>query len=253
LRKPPESLAAYDCYLRGLWYDRKYDPQCAADSVAVLERAIALDPTFARAHGLLATSMMMSGWHNGSLEVASMECLAVAKKAVELDPTDGDCFAKRGTVHLERREHEEARRNLEKALKMNPHEPSTWSHYAWYLVAIGEPEQALEYLDRREAIDPYPPIWSADIRAEALYDLGRYGDAAYILEQKAAPYPYNHGQLAACYGQLGRKEAAAECWARYLKDVPGATIASVGEANSYQNKAELDHWTEGLLKAGLSD
>ena len=252
-RKPPESLAAYDYYLRGLWYDRKYDPSCSADGVAVLEKAIALDPTFARAYGLLATSMMMSNWHEGSLEAASEECLSMAKKAVELDLTPGDCFAKLGIVHLDRREYEEARRNLEKALKMNPHEPSTWSHYAWYLVANGEPEKALEYLDRREAIDPYPPNWNADLRAEALYDLGRYGEAAYVLEQKPSPYPYNYGQLAACYGQMGRKEEAAECWARYLQGTPDATIASVGKANSYKHQADLEHWTEGLLKAGLSD
>jgi len=136
---------------------------------------------------------------------------------------------------------------------LNPHEPSTWSHYAWYLVTTGEPEKALEYLDRREAIDPYPPVWTADIRAEALYDLGSYSEAAHVLEKKDSPYHYNFGQLAACYGQLGRKEEATECWARYLAGNPLATIASVGEANAYKNQSDLDHWTEGLRKAGLSD
>ncbi|MEJ1996473.1 MAG: adenylate class-3/4/guanylyl cyclase, partial [Limibacillus sp.] len=79
------------------------------------------------------------------------------------------------------------------------------------------------------------------------------GEAAYILEQKATPYHYNYGQMAACYGQLGRKEEAAECWARYLQGTPGATIASVGESNSYKHQADVEHWTEGLLKAGLSN
>ena len=253
LRKPPESLAAYDYYLRGLWYDRKYDSEYAAAERAALETAIALDPTLARAYGLLATSMMMTAWFEGSLEAASEKILRIARKAVELDPTDGDCFAKLAMIHIDRREHEDARRSLEKALDLNPHEPSIWSNYAWYHVTVGEPEKALECLDRREAIDPYPPNWHADVRAEAFYDLGRYEEATRILEQKAAPYHYNYGQLAACFGQLGRKEEAAGFWRKFIDGNPGATLSSVGEGNCYLLKADRDHWLEGLLKAGLSD
>jgi len=253
LRKPPESLAAYDYYLRGLWYDRKYDPEYAAEEREALERAIALDPTFARAYALLATSMIMAAWFEGSIEKSPPEVLRIAKKAVELDPTDGDCFAKLAFIHIDRREHEDARRNLEKALNLNPHEPSTWSHYAWYLVTVGDPEKALEYLDRREAIDPYPPNWHSDVRAEALYDLGRYEEATRILEQKDVPYHYNYGQLAACYGQLERKEEAARCWEKFIEGSPEATLSSVGDGNCYLRQADADHWFEGLLKAGLSD
>jgi TolB-like protein len=253
LRKPPESLAGYDYYLRGLWYDRKYDPEYTAEMLECLESAIALDPTLARAYALLATSKMMAGWLEGSMEFTSEETLQIAKKAVELDPTDGDCFAKLGIIHLDRLEHEEARLNLEKALNLNPHEPATWSHYAWYLVTVGEPEKALEYLDRRESIDPYPPNWHSDIRAEALYDLNRYEEAARILEQKAAPYSYNFGQLAACYGQLGRKDEASRSWEKFIADSPGAALSSIGEANCYLHQADIDHWTEGLLKAGLAE
>jgi TolB-like protein len=253
LRKPPESLAAYDYYLRGLWCERKYDPEQIAEGRESLERAIALDPTFARAYALLATSMMMAVWLDGSFDMPSDAILRTAKKAVELDPTDGDCFAKLGIIHLDRQEHEEARRNLEKALNLNPHEPSTWSHFAWYLVTVGEPESALEYLDRREAIDPYPPNWHSDVRAEALYDLGRYEEAARVLEQKTAPYAYNYGQLAACYGQLGRKEEAARSWEKFVERSPEATLSSVGDGNCYLRQVDSDHWLEGLLKAELSD
>lgn len=253
LRKPPESLAAYDYYLQGLWYDRKYDPEYAADVRGPLERAIALDPTFARAYALLATSMMMAGWFGGSLESPSQEILRIAKTAVEQDPTDGDCFAKLGVVHIDRVEHEEARRCFERAFDLNPHDPSIWSHYAWYLLTVGEPEKALENLDRREAIDPHPPNWHLDIRAAALYDLGRYEEAAGLLEEKTAPYSYNYGQLAACYGQLGRTEEAATSWQRFVEGTPGATLADVGAANCYLRQADIDHWTEGLLKAGLPE
>jgi TolB-like protein/Tfp pilus assembly protein PilF len=253
LRKPPENLMAYDYYLQGLWFDGKYDLASMAAGRAVMEKAIALDPTFARAYGHLAHFMMMAGWFEGSSEIPSDEVLEIAKRAVELDPTDGDCFAKLGVVHVDRREPEEARQNLEAALRLNPHDSSTWSHYAWYLVTIGQAAEALEYLDRRAAVDPYLPNWHWDIRAAALYDLGRYEDAAQVLEQKANPYFFNYGQLAACHGQLGRKDEALRCWEKVLEISPEATLALISEGNCHTRQKDVDHWLEGLRKAGLSD
>ena len=201
---------------------------------------------------------MMQGWFNAVVIGIFEEALQLAKKAVELDPTDGDCFAKLAIIYLGRREHEEARRYVEKAFSLNPHEPSTWSHYAWYLVSVGKPEEGLAYLDQREEIDPYPPNWSLDLRAEALYDLGRYEEATRILEGKDALYHYNYGQLACCYGQIGRDEEAARCWKIYKDGFHeasghGATFDSVGFANSYQRQEDIDHWSEGLRKAGLHE
>jgi TolB-like protein len=262
LRKPPENLAAYDYYLRGLRYDRLYDARVGIAGQEALEKAVALDPAFARAYGLLASFKMFVGWFEGTLDYASDEILDLAKKAVELDPTDGDCFAKLGIVHLDRNEHELARYNLETALSLNPHDSYTWAHYAWYLVTAGRPAEALEYLDRTLAVEPHPPNWNWDIRAEALYDLHRYEEAAEVLERKAVRYHYNYGQLAACYGQLGRREEAAANWAKVLEINPQTRLSSIGDGLGYQRQEHKDHWRgqehkdhwrDGLLKVGLAD
>ena len=102
LRKSPENLAAYDYYLQGLWYARKYDSDSAVVGRNALEKAVALDPTFARAYGLLATFMMYAAWFDGPYDHSSNDVVDIAKKAVELDPTDADCFAKLGIVHIDR-------------------------------------------------------------------------------------------------------------------------------------------------------
>jgi TolB-like protein/Flp pilus assembly protein TadD len=253
LRKPPENLAAYDCYLQGLWYDRRYDTQSALAGRRILEKAVALDPGFARAHGMLAVFMMYDSWFVKCYGHASQEVVDVARKAVELDPNDADCYAKLGIIHIDRGEHEEAQRNLETALRLNPHDSYIWAHYAWYLMTMGEPEQALAYLDRTLAVDPHPPNWHWDIRAEALYGLERYQEAIEILERKASPHYYNFGQLAACHGQLGQKKEAAACWAKLLTDSPDTKLADVGKDLAYLNKVDEERWTDGLLKAGLSD
>jgi TolB-like protein len=253
LRKPPENLAAYDYYLQGLWYDQKYDTDSAVAGRNVLEKAVAVDPTFARAYGLLASFMMYSAWLEEPYSHSPNDVLEIAKKAVELDPTDADCFAKLGIIHIDRGEHQEAKRYLETALCLNPHDSYVWSHYAWYLVTAGEPKGAIEYLDRTLAVDPYPPNWTWEIRAEALYGLERYEEAVEIFGRKAFPYYWNLAMLAACHGQLGDREEAAACWAKVLNIRPKTKLADVGADVCYVNKADADRWTEGLRKGGLSD
>ena len=253
LRKPPENLAAYDYYLQGLWYDRKYDPESALAGRSVLERAVALDPTFARAYGLLAHCMMCAIWWHEPYSHSSDKVVDVARKAIELDPTDADCFAKLAVIHLDRREYREAKRFFKIALHLNPHDSYIWAHYAWYLVTMGKSEQALTYLNRMLAVDPHPPTWSWDTRAAALYGLKRYEEAKDVLESNIFPHCHILGMLAACHGQLGHKKDAAACWAKVLKIRPETSLTEVGSDIIYVNKIDEDHWTEGLLKAGLRD
>jgi TolB-like protein len=61
-RKPPSSLAAYECVQRGnaLPWD---DPQSAIEAIRLFEQAIALDPGYAIAHALLGT-MRIGRYHN---------------------------------------------------------------------------------------------------------------------------------------------------------------------------------------------
>jgi adenylate cyclase len=49
LRKPPESLGAWEVYQRGLWHFSKVTPADNEMAREYFERALALDDTFARA------------------------------------------------------------------------------------------------------------------------------------------------------------------------------------------------------------
>ena len=190
LRKPTESLAAYDYYLRGLRFNRRFDRNSALEGRAALQRAVALDPDFAKAHALSAEFTLIMPWFGSEDEHAyNEEALAIARRAVELDPDDGVCHAELGVVHLGRMEHAQARHYFEQALALNPHDLWIWTHYAWYLTCIGEPEQALERLNRREAIEPFPPSYHLEIQGTALYSLERYQEAVASFERMTILHP----------------------------------------------------------------
>jgi len=256
LRKRPDNLAAYDYYLQALQHERHYDFEGYVEGRKLLQRAVALDPTFARALALLSYYTFAEAWfEDPDDDGASEKALEMAQSAIRLDPDDGDCYAKLGVVHTQRREFDKAAYYLEQALALNPHDAQTWSHYAWYLTCVGEHRKALDFLDRREAIEPFPPNWHWEIRGLAAYCLGRYRDALDAFGRMTALNYWAHGYLAACHGQLGNVAEAKASWRRMKELRPGATLATFAkfELDPLQCRANVDRWLEGLRKAGIAE
>lgn len=256
IRKPAESLAAYDYYLRALEFERQYDRASIISGRKALERAVELDPGFARAHALLAFFTFAQQWFDDVTDGAALDkAVELGKRAIELDPNDNDCYAKLGTAYLSRCDYDQARHYLEQAIEMNPHDAWTWSHYAWLLTTIGEHEASLEYLGDREAIDPLPPNWHWETRGISEYSLGKYRDAAVTFNRIVGPCYWIRGLLAACLGQLGEHKEAKRQWAQMLRQQPGASIESVfaADSNTMQQAKDVAHWLEGVEKAGITD
>jgi len=258
LRKPSNSLVAYDYYLRALQYVRRYDARTTRDGQRLMEKAVALDPGFARAHALLAHFVMTAGWfdwlESGDVHASDDDALAIARTAVELDPDDGDCYAKLAVVHLQRREFEQAKHYFEKALGLNPHDLWIWSHYGWYLNVIGEHQQALDRLDQRESLEPYPPNWHLEIRGQALYGLERFAEAAEVFRRMTVLNPWDHAYLAACYGQLGESGKAKEHLDTYRRAVAEPSLEAYAESENYfRDPEDLEIWLDGLRKAGMKN
>ena len=91
-RKPPESLDAYDLYLRALACRNALTAEAADEALRLLERALALDPTFVSAAAFAAIMWavrIQHGWLS-SLEHAQAEALRYARMAVRLDPHDAE-------------------------------------------------------------------------------------------------------------------------------------------------------------------
>ena len=254
LMKPPDSLAAYDCYLRALELDRKYEIESSLEGLELAKKAIELDPNFARAHAMLATSIVTIGWFQiDSSQSHEDEVLRIAKTAVSLDPQDSFCHWALGLVYIERGELDLARDALERALSLNPHDALVWTDYAWYHICVGDSEKALQLLDEREAVDPIPPNWHWEIRGEALYCLGHYAEAVASYERiPSLPY-WVHLHLAACHGQLGNNDKAQSHWADVLELAPNAKASRDFMNLSSIDPAINEHWYEGLQKAGLTN
>jgi TolB-like protein len=260
VRKHTENLVAYDYYLKALQHQRQYDFEGVLEGREFLEKAVQLDPNFARAHALLSYFTHAAPWFENAPDrtpdekalAADEMALALAHRAVQLDPDDNACYANLGVFHANRLEFDKARHYLEQALALNPHDSETWGNFAYYLTCVGEHQRALDFLAKREAIEPFPPNWHWEIRGRACYFLGQYQEAVDTFGRMARFNYWNYGYLAACYGQLAQVEEARANWSKFKDLVPGAGVENFLEFEALQHQVDIDHWRDGLRKAGIT-
>jgi adenylate cyclase len=66
-------------------------------------------------------------------------------------------------------------------------------------------------------------------------------------------YDRGFANLAACLAQVGRIDEAKAAWRSCLDVTPGYTIEDYKRGSPYRRKEDLEHWLDGLRKAGVGD
>jgi adenylate cyclase len=80
---------------------------------------------------------------------------------------------------------------------------------------------------------------------------GSASEAAQLSAERFEQYPSGPRLLAMSLAQLGRKEEAARALAHFLNLSPGHTLASARHSYPLRQRADLEHFLDGLAKAGL--
>ena len=159
---PTTNLDAHDHYLLGLAAQRSRSVPRLAESVAHLEQAVALDPSYAQAHAALANSRLLwAGYGGGEIE-SPAEVLASAErsayKALALDAALSDAHGALGNV-LRNREQPGAEEEYKRALELNPNNAIVMHNYGVLLSSIEGRDADVQALnDKALEVDPRSPI-----------------------------------------------------------------------------------------------
>ncbi len=222
------------------------------------EKAIELDPACALAYSGLANTHFFdwaSSW-SGSPERSITQAFETAKKALALDDADSATLRRMGLVQLFRKKHEEAILHFKRALWINPNDADTLASRGLLLIYLGRPEEAIDSLTEARRLNPYHPAFYLWFLGLAYYTCRQYERAIEPLKEaigRSPSFVAPHRHLAACYGQLGRiEDALAESEAIRRLD-PHFTLASVMSKTAYKDRADLEHYLDGLRKAGLPE
>ncbi|MBZ5593622.1 MAG: tetratricopeptide repeat protein [Acidobacteriia bacterium] len=153
---PTGNLEAYDLYLEARYLHSKWRPEPMRQSIALFERAIAQDPSFAPAYAGLAASYTWLGFFRVRPRDVMPGAKEAARKALALDSRLGAAHISLGDVKaLYDWDWEGARREYQTALEINPDDWGAHFSYALiYLAPLGRISEAIREMQRARELDP---------------------------------------------------------------------------------------------------
>jgi len=253
LRKSPAELDAYDCVLHARRYTAQLSTEMHAEARDLLEKAVALDPTSADAHALLANVYLAEHRFDTNPRPDPVgRALKMAQTAVRLDAQNAYAHGWLAIVHFFRGENQQFEAEAQRALSLNPNDAETLADIGHYYAFMGEFERGVELSRRARQYNPLHPGWYYFSSVRHHYDQRAYEDVLADLQRISMPDFYWTWLFeAAALGQLGRAEAGAALERMYALKPDISPRAELQKWNAAPN--DLKHITEGLKKAGLKE
>src|SRR5918995_3701614 len=250
-----ENLEAYDCVLRGRELWGRFTPEANREARCLYEKAIELDPDYARAYASLAWTYLVEHAERwvGPEDQPLERALELARRGVLVNPASHSNHLALGQVCLSKGLHDEALEALEAAVTLNPNDADGYVFLAQALNRIGRPDEAISLVEKAQRLNPAAPPWYAWNLGIAYYLARRYDDAVTALRRGRPLGAMAYRWLAASYAQLGRELEAKAAAEEYLKRTPDFSLARHLEMLHFQQSEDRDHYTEGLRKAGLPE
>jgi DNA-binding winged helix-turn-helix (wHTH) protein/TolB-like protein/Flp pilus assembly protein TadD len=202
---------AYEHFLRGqaaLLVRRRAQNELARE---MYWKAIQSDPAFSRAYAGLAMTYALDyqqGWDGAS---ALTRALEFAETAVQMSPDMPEAHWVVGFVHTQRRQHDEALRNLDIALRLNPSYADAYALKGGLYTYIGRPAEGVPLLRTALRLNPDAGSLYFLVLGRAYYFLGDSEQARVNLDHALLRNSENleaRIYLAAVHWLAGERDAA---------------------------------------------
>ena len=231
-RKRPDSLDAYELVLRAQPDVDSGMPDRAALALPQLQRALALDPAYALAHGLAAMSHHNRFLRAGLKEEDRLASVRHARLAIEHGRDDALALTFAGfSLGMDAHDRQAAFAAFEAALALSPSTALAWILGSVVAGWSGEAERAIDWSERGMRLSPFDPWAFAAYDAQALghFCRDRYAEAASAAYKSNLANPAHSitwVQLAASLAALGRLDDAKAAAACVLELQPTFRITS---------------------------
>ncbi len=205
---------AYQSYLKGRYFWNKRTPEGFHKGIDFFEKAIDLDPTYAKAYAGLADCY--NGLYDFDLLApadAAPKAKSAAMKALAIDSTLADAYTSLGFVTA-RYDWEwlGAERNFQRAIELNKNYSISHHWYALHLAMMGRFDNAMAEIKKALDLDPLSLIVNANV-AWIHYFAGQYDEAEQQLKKTVAmnsDFLSAHVKLAWVYEQQAKYEQAID-------------------------------------------
>ena len=154
------NLEAYTLYLRGRYFRNQWTEEGLRKAIAYFEQAIERDPHYALAYAGMADAYLLLPFVAATTR--PLEVYPRVMAAVEQALQHGDAFA---TVHTTMASAKlwyawdwpGAEAAFKQALALSPNDATAHRRYAWYLITMGRPNDAIAVMHRAQELNPLSP------------------------------------------------------------------------------------------------
>jgi TolB-like protein len=259
LARSADDLGAWELVARAqthFWRMTHPDYEAAIDA---LERAVEAYPDYAPARSVLGFCLVFAahmGWidRDQGLVLGGRHAI----RAIALDDRDPWGHIALGYLAMMERRTEESIAAFRRAVDLNPSSAAAHSHLSRGFAFAGRDREAIEHGEEAIRLSPLDPETALFLGAIAVahYGAARYAEAArYTTEALRLRPGFQGAQRLRCasLAQAGRVHEARSFLATVRREQPRLSLDWIRASVPYQTPQLIEHFLEGMRKAGLKE
>jgi len=258
-RKRPDSLDAYDLYLRALPHAFTAMPEDADKALALLIKAVELEPDYAVAHAIIAFCHEQRYLRGGMQEETRLAALHHARLAIAGGGDDAAALATAGfVIAVCGRDYETAVTAFDRSFALSSSLALALGFSSIVRAWRGDDAIAVEQANRALRLSPFDPLLYLPYvgLAYAHFAAGRFEEtvaAASLATQSNPRFSVPQILLTAALSCLDRSQEAKAAVQRLLELQPGLTVATAILSARYVDPKNIAALADALRQAGLPE
>lgn len=257
LAKPSQDLSAWDYVLRATARKSENTDIGSREAVALLDKAVELDPDYARALGVRAWISIWrvhQGWDDPHKAVE--QALHDAQAAIRKDTNEIWAFVAYGFIATVVRDQHMMLHAIRRVLEINPNFALGHSYMGAGLAVMGRGEEAFPFLQKARELSPLD-IQKGDFDVHdsfAHFQVADYEEAYRSAHRASLIEPehvYPRYIMASSLAHLGYDEEAGAQVQKIKAIAPDVTLASIRSSCVFLQEEDVKRFLSGLAEAGL--
>jgi TolB-like protein len=256
-RRATGDLAAYNLYLCGLARWNRWSKDDNTEALRLFYAAMEKDCDFSTPYGLAASCFQFAKANNWASSFDENEIARLVERAAEIGNDDAVALCWAGHVHAYFfKDVDRALSLIDRALDLDINLATAWQRSGWVRGYAGEPEAAVESLNKAMLLNPLDTrvFLTQSAMAFAHFVAGRDEESSHwaAMALRLKPHWLPALRMAVASNAMqGRRKQASEALAAYIRIDPEVSIKKICGCYPFRRASDRERLIVALRKAGL--